>query len=73
MGLKASNNNKASTVLNLFLDAIKAYGIPSQMHGDPGGENIEVSMWMVKHCGTGCASFMWGLYANLFINKFAMH
>ena len=27
-GLKARTNNKADTVLNLFLNAIKAYGTP---------------------------------------------
>lgn len=35
------------------------------MHGDRGGENIEVSVWMVKHRGAGRASFMWGLYVIL--------
>ena len=60
-GLKASNNDRSETVLNLFLDAIKPYGIPSRMRGDRGGENIKVSVWMIKHRGHGRASFMWGL------------
>ncbi|KAJ6470499.1 hypothetical protein C8R45DRAFT_937408 [Mycena sanguinolenta] len=30
------------------------------MRGDQGGENIEVSVWMIKHRGTKRASFMWG-------------
>jgi hypothetical protein len=49
-------------VLNLFLNAIEAHGIPSRMRGDRGGKNIEVSVWMVKHRGAGRASFMWGSY-----------
>jgi hypothetical protein len=38
-GLRASTNNKASTVLEMFLEAILAYGIPSRMRGDRGGKN----------------------------------
>ncbi|KAJ6489775.1 hypothetical protein C8R45DRAFT_826220, partial [Mycena sanguinolenta] len=34
--------------------------VPSRMRGDRGGENIEVSVWMIKHRGTKRASFMWG-------------
>ncbi|KAJ7584221.1 hypothetical protein C8J56DRAFT_863611 [Mycena floridula] len=30
------------------------------MRGDRGGENIEVSVWMIKYRGLGRASFMWG-------------
>jgi hypothetical protein len=60
IGLRASTNNTASTVLQLFLDAIQKYGVPSRMRGDRGGENIEVSVWMIKHRGTKRASFMWG-------------
>jgi hypothetical protein len=65
-GLKASSNNKASTVLSLFLTSIEAYGVPSRMRGDRGGENVEVSVWMVKHCGLRRASFMWGSYVKYF-------
>jgi hypothetical protein len=30
-GLQASTNNRASTVLNMFLDAVLAYGFPSRV------------------------------------------
>ena len=65
-GLKVSFNNKASTVLSLFLTSIEAYGVPSCMHGDRGGENVEVLVWMIKHCGLRRASFMWGSYVKSF-------
>ncbi|KAK7053858.1 hypothetical protein R3P38DRAFT_3305267 [Favolaschia claudopus] len=59
--LCASTNNRASTVLDLFLMAVRKYGAPSRMRGDRGGKNIEISVWMIKHRGTKRASFMWGL------------
>jgi hypothetical protein len=59
-GLRASSNNKSSTVLDLFLDAVAEYGTPSRVRGDRGGENIEVAVWMVMHRGVRRASFMWG-------------
>ncbi|KAJ7742003.1 hypothetical protein DFH07DRAFT_870069 [Mycena maculata] len=43
------------------MDAIQAYGTPSRMRGDRGGENTKVSIWMIIHRGPGRASFMWGL------------
>ncbi|KAK6968889.1 Integrase catalytic domain-containing protein [Favolaschia claudopus] len=60
VGLHASTNNRASTVLDLFLRAVRKYGTPFRMRGDRGGENIEVSVWMIKHRGARRASFMWG-------------
>jgi hypothetical protein len=59
-GLKASTNNRASTVLEVFMQAIQDYGTPSRMHGDCGGENTAVSVWMIMHQGPNWASFMWG-------------
>ena len=60
MGLKASSNNRASTVLELFLQAMEEYGVPLHVRGDRGGENIEVSVWMIRHRGPNRAAFMWG-------------
>lgn len=60
VGLRASTNNTSNTVLNLFLNAIRKFGVPSRMRGDRGGENIEVAVWMIKHRGAKRASFMWG-------------
>jgi hypothetical protein len=59
-GLCASTNNQASTVFQVFLDAIEQYGIPSKVRGDRGGENVRVAVWMIMHHGTGRAAFMWG-------------
>ena len=60
VGLRASNNNHASTVLKLFLNAIEKHGAPSKVRGDRGGENIEVSVWMIKYRGPNRGSFVWG-------------
>jgi hypothetical protein len=59
-GLRAGNNNKASTVHDLFVEAIREYGIPSRVRGDRGGENIEVAVTMVRLRGRNRASFIWG-------------
>ena len=58
--LRASTNNRASTVLDLFLEAVHTYGAPSRVRGDRGGENMEVAVWMIQHRGPNRASFMWG-------------
>ena len=47
--LKASNNNRASTVLTCFCEAVQEYGLPSQVRSDKGGENVEVSAYMLNH------------------------
>lgn len=58
--LRANTNNRARTVLKLFLRAVRKWGTPSRMRGDRGGENILVSVWMVMFRGPNRASFMWG-------------
>ena len=47
--LRAGNNNKAKTVLDLFLQATAEYGLPSRVRSDKGGENVEVSLFMLQH------------------------
>jgi hypothetical protein len=59
-GLQASTNNRASTVLDMFLDAVLAYGFPSRVRGDRGGENRDVAIFMILLRGLNRASFMWG-------------
>lgn len=56
-GLRANTNNKASTVLEMFLDAILAYGIPSRMCG---GKNRDVVILMILLRGSDCSSYLWG-------------
>ena len=59
-GLCLSTNNRASTVLNMFIDAILEHGVPSRVRGDHGGENRDVSILMILLRGLDRASFMWG-------------
>ncbi|KAK7061176.1 hypothetical protein R3P38DRAFT_2493838, partial [Favolaschia claudopus] len=58
--LLANSNNRASTVLEIFLAAVEEFGAPSRVRGDRGGENVQVSVWMIIHRGPNRASFMWG-------------
>ena len=46
-GIHASTNNRESTVIEMFLDAIVDFGIPSCVCGDCGGENKDVAVLMI--------------------------
>lgn len=59
-GIRASNNNRASTVLDVFLSAIEVHGTPSRVRGDHGTENLEVAEWMEEHAGPNRGSYIWG-------------
>jgi hypothetical protein len=61
-GLRASSNNYATTVLNLFLDATVEYGTPSCLRGDREPENVEVATYIIMYHGLNRASFIWGPY-----------
>ena len=47
--LHCSNNNRANTVLELFREAVAKYGLPSRIRIDKGGENVDVSMYLLDH------------------------
>jgi len=49
--MKCSNNNRAATVYDLFLEATQNYGLPSRIRCDQGGENVNVARHMLYHRG----------------------
>ena len=60
--LHASSNNRATTVLSLFTEAIGSYGLPSRVRSDKGGENYDVGWYMLNHPqkGSGRGSIIAG-------------
>lgn len=61
MYMRCNTNNRASTVLALFLSATACYGIPSRVRSDRGGENIEVARYMINARGLNRGSHIAGL------------
>jgi hypothetical protein len=59
--LKAVDNNRAETVLELFTDAVTRLDLPNRVHGDR-GENVGVAQYMMQHPlrGPGRGSFISG-------------
>ena len=51
--LKCSSNNKADTVLQLFIEAVEEYALPSCVRSDKGGENIWVASYVLEHPNRG--------------------
>ena len=47
--LHCNCDNKAQTVLKLFLDAVEVFGLPSIVRGDKGVENVDVAWFMFTH------------------------
>ncbi|KAK9976471.1 hypothetical protein ABG768_021676, partial [Culter alburnus] len=44
--LEASNNNRSSTVIEKFVEAVNHYGVPSRVRCDQGGENRAVCLFI---------------------------
>ena len=49
--LKASTNNRTSTVMECFRGAVDQYNLPSRVRTDLGLENIEVAQFMLQRRG----------------------
>ena len=45
--LKYADNNRASSVLSLFEDGVRQFGLPHKVRSDHGGENTEVWRYMI--------------------------
>lgn len=58
--LKASADNRASTVLSSFQEAVARYNLPSRVRTDLGLENIEVARFMVRTRGVNRGSIIIG-------------
>ncbi len=53
--LKCSPNNKATTVLQSFIEAAEEHGLPNKIRTDLGGENVEVWRYMVEQHSSSSA------------------
>lgn len=46
--LNCSDNNRASTVLTAFTNAVRSHGLPERIRTDLGGENVDIWRYMVE-------------------------
>jgi hypothetical protein len=58
--IRASGNNRAQTVLDLFLVGTATFGFPSRVRGDHGTENLLVATYMEEMRGVERGSYIWG-------------
>ena len=58
--LKAATNNRADTAFAAFLEGVKAYGLPSRVRSDKGGENVMIADFMIRNRGSERVSMIVG-------------
>ncbi|CAB1345038.1 unnamed protein product, partial [Coregonus sp. 'balchen'] len=54
--LRASSNNRSTTVMDCFMNAVSRYGVPSRVRTDHGGKNNTVCLFMNIFRGSGRGS-----------------
>lgn len=59
--LRCTDNNRLSTVLQVFMEAVGTYG---RVRGNRGGENVQVADYMIAQCESCRASFSFVLIIN---------
>lgn len=47
--LRCAGNNRSTTVLDAFMEAVECHGMPQKVRSDLGGENVEVWRYMIEH------------------------
>lgn len=61
LGIKAHDNNRAQTVLDLFMDrVVNRVGVPDKVRGDHGVENLKVAEFMRNELGPENKPYLWG-------------
>lgn len=70
LGIRASNNNRGETVLDLFEGICFIYGYPSRVRGDHGIENLLVATRMEEVRGIERGSYIWGRCALIFTAQY---
>jgi hypothetical protein len=56
--LKASSNNRATTLLPIFQEAFHEFQVSSRVRADGGGENVLIAQLMISLCGSHRNSFI---------------